>query len=233
MTSTSLVQIIDLTGSPSSIHESQSVRKSTDHGADPDPDNYPTPTVRKRRNGELARARSRPVESRGASLERRHVRAEEGTKSQLAEDAQGGNGESTRKKKRRSKKSKDQHKDSPPSRDDTTQHDALSSLHDGQLFFVDVAPATVPAGVVFNPAGGAKDAQPSVQAQASEPDRAPLLLPAHVSVLDPGDDLPVQVIQPADSDSDSGSYIEYLDYDDRLVRLQQRICSHASVPHSV
>ncbi|KAI0291756.1 hypothetical protein BC826DRAFT_1186821 [Russula brevipes] len=213
MTSTSLVQIIDLTGSPPPIYESQSVRKSTDYGADPDPDKYATPTVRKRRNGELARARSRPVESRGASLERRHVRAEEGTKSQLAEDAQGSNGESTRKKKRRSKKSKGQHKDSPPSsRDDTAQHDAMSSLHDGQLFFVDVAPATVPAGVVFNSAGSGKDAQPSVQAQASEPDRVPLLLPAHVSVLDPGDDLPVQIIQPADSDSDSESYIEYLDY---------------------
>jgi protein AIR1/2 len=90
-------------------------------------------------------------------------------------------------------------------------------LDNDKLFFVDTEPTSVRAGMTFVPNDDAKAAQPS--SQTSEVDKDPLLLPAHVSVLDTGKDLPVQIVQPADSDSDAESYIDFLDYDDRLVRL--------------
>ncbi|KAI0306899.1 hypothetical protein B0F90DRAFT_1807637 [Multifurca ochricompacta] len=110
-----------------------------------------------------------------------------------------GNGEYTRKRKRRPRKSKDRSKNPVSSSRDDTQLDELSISDDEQLCFVDTAPAPVPAGM-----------------SSSQPSEIPLLLPSHVSVLNPRDDLPIQIIQPVDSDSDSESYIEYLDYDDRL-----------------
>ncbi|KAI9447747.1 hypothetical protein H4582DRAFT_1801919 [Lactarius indigo] len=66
---------------------------------------------------------------------------------------------------------------------------------------------------------GGVDATQSSSSRAPEVEKTPLLLlPAHVSVLDAVDDseLPIQIVQPVDSDSDAESYIEYLDYDDRL-----------------
>jgi protein AIR1/2 len=215
MTSTAVVEIIDLTDGHSSIDDdAQKIPKPETYGTDAVPEKSATQTVHKRKNGEVDRARSQPPESRGVSVERGHVLSREATESQLAEGIQGKDGEPTRKKKRRSKKSKDKDKDSSSPREDT-QHDT-PTLDDGKLFFTDTAPAPVPAGMAFDSNDGAKGAQSS--AQASEVDRVPLLLPAHVSVVDPGEGLPVQLVQSADPDSDSESYIEYLDYDDRLVR---------------
>jgi len=178
--------------------------------------------ARKRKNGEIRKARSSQVESRAESPERDHEQSGEGAELQVADDAQASNSlkEPTRKKKRRSKKGKDKDQDSAlSSRDDTQlQHDAPSALDDEKLFYVDTVPGSVLAGMAFDSAGDAKASQSSTSTQASEPVKTPipLLLPAHVSVLDRGDDLPVKIVQPADSDSES--YIEYLDYDDHLVR---------------
>lgn len=214
MTSTAVVEIIDLTDGHSSIDDdTQKIPKPETYGTDAAPEKSATQTVPKRKNGEVGRARSHPLESRGVSVERDHVLSREGTESQPAEGTQGKDGEPTR-KKRRSKKSKDKNKDSSSLREDT-QHDT-PTLDDGKLFFTDTAPAPVPAGMAFDSNDGAKGAQSS--AQASEVDGVPLLLPAHVSVLDPGEGLPVQLVQSVDPDSDPESYIEYLDYDDRLVR---------------
>jgi protein AIR1/2 len=216
MTSTAVVEIIDLTDRHSPIDDdTQKIPKPETYGAGAVPEKSATQTVHKRKNGEVGRARSHPLESRGVSVKRGHVLSREGTESQPAEGTQGKDGEPARKKKRRSKKSKDKDKDSSSSREDT-QHDT-PTLDDGKLFFIDTAPVPVPAGMAFDSNNGAKGAQSS--AQTSEVDRIPpLLLPAHVSVLDPGEGLPVQLVQSADPDSDSESYIEYLDYDDRLVR---------------
>jgi protein AIR1/2 len=219
MTSVAPVEIIDLTESTPE-KEKETVFISPDDGTDAEAEKGPaTPARRKRKNGEIGKARNTPARSRGNSLEPGHASSGEGIDVQPTEDGRGNNGESMRKKKRRSKKGKGKDMDtSPPSREDT-QQDALSSLDDGQLFFVDTAPAPVLPGMAFaleksTHAG----AQSSSQVPSSSTDKVSLLLPAHVSVLDPGDDFPVQVVQRADSDSDSESYIEYLDYDDRLVR---------------
>jgi protein AIR1/2 len=220
MTSTVVLEIIDLTDTrTSSDNESQKIPTAEDCDPDPEKRKRATRAPRKRKNGEARMARSFPVKSRDGSLEHDHAQSGEGTEPQRAEDAQGSNGEPKGKKKRRSKKNKDKdNKDSVPSSRDDTQHDALLTFDNGELFLVDTVPAVVPEGIAFDSARDAK--APPSSSQTSVPDRVPLLLPAHVSVLDPGDDLPVQTIQPPESDSDSESYIEYLDYDDRLVRSQ-------------
>ena len=221
MTSTAVVEIIDLTDThPPSDDDTPKIPQLENYETDADPEKSATRTASMRKNGEVGAVRSHPVESRAVSVERSHVQSGEGTtESQLAEDSQGRIGESTRKRKRRSKKNKDKDKDSAPSSREDTQHDALAALDDGQLFFTDNEPASVPVGMAFESNAGAEGAQSSPQALEVNNDKVvPLLLPAHVSVLDPGDDLPVQIVQPADSDSDPESYIEYLDYDDRLVR---------------
>ena len=222
MTSTAVVEIIDLTDAQASINDdTQKIPNSETRETDADPEKSPTRAVRKRKNGEAGtskvRSSSHPAESRRVSVERDRVQSGEGDELQPAEDTQGKSGESTRKKKRRSKKTKDnKDKDSAPSSRGDTQQDVLLALDDDKLFFVDTEPTSVPVGVTFVPNDDAKAAQSS--SQTSEVDKVPLLLPAHVSVLDTGGDLPVQIVQPADSDSDTESYIEYLDYDDRLVR---------------
>jgi protein AIR1/2 len=216
MTSTALVEIIDLTEAHTPIDNGiQKVPKSENYETDADPEKSTTRAVRNRKNGGASRARSHPVKSRDGSVERGYVQSGEATESQLAEDVQGRDGESTRKKKRRSKKGKLKDGDSSPSSREDTQRDAAPALDDGQLFFIDTEPASVPTDMAFLLKDDTKDA-PSYS-QAVE-DNAPLLLPQHVSVLDAGDGTPVKIVQPADSDSDSESYIEYLDYDDRLVR---------------
>ncbi|KAI9508673.1 hypothetical protein F5148DRAFT_1013344 [Russula earlei] len=216
MTSNAVVEIIDLTDSPPAIDNEAQTVIVVHHATDVDPEKSATgAAVHKRKNGEIGRARSRPPASRAGSLERGHVQSSESTESQLAEDAKLGNGESTRKKRRRSKKSKDKDQDAAPSSREDTQHHALATLDDEKLFFVDTSSALVPACVAFEAGGDAMTAEPT--AHPSVTDKTRLLLPAHVSVLDPGGDgydLPVQIVQPPDSDSDS--YIEYLDYDDRL-----------------
>jgi protein AIR1/2 len=214
MTSTAVLEIIDLTHSPPPDNETQKVPKPADRRTEKNT----TRAARKRKNGE---ARSYPAKSPpDGSLEHGHAQSCESTETHPAVDAQESNGEPKGKKKRRSKKNKDkENMDSvPPSREDT-QHDALPTSDNEQLFFVDTAPAAVPEDLTFDSARDAKVAPSSSQTSGS-PDKIPLLLPAHVSVLDPGEDLPVRIVQPTESDSDSDSYIEYLDYDDRLVCSQ-------------
>jgi hypothetical protein len=224
MTSSAVVEIIDLTDN------TQDIPKSETREADADPEKNTMRAVRKRKNGEAgttSRLRSsHPVESSRVSVERDRVQSGEGTELQRAEDtqAQGKNGESTRKKKRHSRKNKDKDKDkdSGPSSREDAQQDALLALDDDRLFFVDTEPTSVPTGMAFVPNDDAKAAQSS--SRTSEVDKVSLLLPTHVSVLDPGGDLPVQIVQAEDSDSDSDAYIEYLDYDDRLVRPYYHPC---------
>jgi protein AIR1/2 len=223
MTSVALVEIIDLTESTPEKEQKTALNYPGD-GTDAEAEKgATTPARRKRKNGEISKARNTPARSRDNSFEPDHASSGEGIDVQPTEDGRGNNRESIRKKKRRSKKGKGKGKDmdtSPPSREDT-QQDALSSLDDGQLFFVDTAPAPVLPGMAFalEKKSAHAGAQSSSQvASSSSADKVSLLLPAHVSVLDPGGDFPVQVVERGDSDSDSESYIEYLDYDDRLVR---------------
>ena len=231
MTSTAVLEIIDLTDSPPPLNdETQKTPIAAECSTDPDPEKNATRAARKRKNGEAGNGRARshpPVKSRDDSPEpSRAQQLGEGTAPQTAE-GNSNNGEPKARKKRRSKKNKDKDKDSaPPSRDDP-QRDALLTFDDGELFKVDIVPAAVPEDRAFDPSRNTKAAPPS-SSQTPGPDRVPLLLPAHVSVLDPGDDLPVQTIQPDESDSDSESYIEYLDYDDRLVRSRT---SPSATPH--
>ena len=234
MTSTAVVEIIDLTDAQASIDDdTQNIPKSETRETDADPEKSTARAARKRKNGEAGTSKvrsSHPAESRRVSVERDRVQSGEGAESHPAEDSQGKGGESARKKKRRSKKGKDKDKDSAPSSREDAQQDELLALDDDKLFFVDTEPTSVPVGMTFVLNDDAKAAQSS--SQTSEVDKVPLLLPAHVSVLDTGGDLPVQIVQPADSDSDTESYIEYLDYDDRLVRHSTHHPCCGSVAHS-
>jgi protein AIR1/2 len=221
MTSTAVLEIIDLTDSPPPLNdETQKTPIAAKSSADPDPEKNATRAARKRKNGEAGNGRARshpPVKSRHGSPERsRAQQSGEGTAPHMAE-GNNNNGEPKARKKRRSKKNKDKEKDSAPPSPDDTQRDALLTFDDGELFKVDIVPAAVPEDRAFDLSRSTKAAPSS----SSQTPRVPLLLPAHVSVLDPGDVLPVQTIQPAESDSDSESYIEYLDYDDRLVRSRR------------
>jgi len=215
MTSTAVLEIIDLTESPPPDNETQKVPpKVTDHSTVQDPEKN-VARRRKRKNGE---ARSYPAKSPDGSLEHGHAQSGVNTEPKPVVDAQECN-EEPRGKKRRSKKDKGKDKDSVPSPREDTQHDALPPLDNEQLFFVDTAPAAVHEDLAFNSARDVETA-PSSSQTSGPPDKVSLLLPTHVSVLDPGENLLVQTIQPPESDSDSDSYIEYLDYDDRLVRSQ-------------
>ncbi|KAH9030141.1 hypothetical protein EDB85DRAFT_2074348 [Lactarius pseudohatsudake] len=203
MASASLAQVIDLTDSPPPTPINNGTRKIRRS-----PDVTVTRASRRRKNGETGRTRTL-AGSRGCSPEVDDV-------SRRAERTKGRNGESTKKRSRRSMKSKDKGKDLVS---EDTQQDSPPTLDDSQFFFVDTTPAAVPAGMVFD--SGGVDAAQSSSSRVPEPkpDKTPLLLlPAHVSVLDAVDDseLPIQIVQPEDSDSDAESYIEYLDYDDRL-----------------
>ena len=219
MTSTAVVEIIDLTYSPPPNNGTQKVPKTADYNTSQDPEKNTTRAARKRKNGE---ARSYPAKSPNSSLELGHAQSAESLEIRPAVDTQESTGEPKGKKKRRSKKNKDkENMDSAPPSRENTQHDALPALDNEQLFFVDTAPAAVPEGLAFDSVRGANVAPSSSPTSGTPPpDKIPLVLPAHVSVLDPGEGLLVQTIQPAESDSDSDSYIEYLDYDDRLVRSQ-------------
>ncbi|KAI0320212.1 hypothetical protein OF83DRAFT_628622 [Amylostereum chailletii] len=112
-------------------------------------------------------------------------------------------------KKRKKKKSRPENASSRSSPAPDTSQPTESGLDGGLLFFIDTAPAAVPDAVTFHP-------QASTSATKDAPESTPaLLLPAHVSVLENADGAPIEIIRPPDSDSDSESFIEYLDYDDR------------------
>ena len=227
MASASLVQVIDLTGPPSPINNgTRKTRKSPNH----DVEATATKTSRKRRNGETSRTRTLAAESRDCSAEVENARSEEVVESLRAEGAKEGNGESsTKKRSRRSMKSKDKSKDQVPSSLEDTQQDPPSpTLEGSQLFFVDTTPAPVPVSMAFE--SRAADAPQSSSSRVPEADKTPpLLLPAHVSVLDAVGESPIQIVQPVDSDSDAESYIEYLDYDDRLVRSSAPLTARSSL----
>jgi protein AIR1/2 len=210
MTSVTQLEIIDLTESSPPFEKGKETFDSPDDGthADPEKSVAKPPSSRKHKNGEIGKAHGTPARSRDGSLERGHAPSLEEISVQLEEGGRGSIGESARRKKRSPKKSKGKNKEtdtSPPSREDTQK----DRLDDEQLFFIDTAPAPVPAGMTF-------DLKSADDASAHT---VPLLLPAHVSVLDPGDGFPVKIIEREDSDSGSESYIEYLDYEDRLVRI--------------
>jgi protein AIR1/2 len=212
MASASLVQVIDLTDSPPYDNATKKSLKSPDY----DIRATATRMSRKRKNGETNKTRTL-AESQDFSAEEENAKSDEVVEIPRAESSKGGNGESPKKRNRRSMKSKDKGKDLVSSSLEDTQQDSPPTIEHGQLFFVDTTPASIPVGMAFD--SGAVDAPQSPSSQAPEADKIPpLLLPAHVSVLDAVDGLPVQIVQPVDSDSDTESYIEYLDYDDRLVR---------------
>ena len=214
MASASLVQVIDLTDSPP--HIDTTLRKSPDYNTK----TTTKQTSRKRRNGETGRTLA---ESRDSSAEEEYTKSEEVIEIPQAEGSKGGNGESTKKRSRRSKKSKDKGKDLLSSSLEDVQQDLPPTSKHDQLFFVDTTPAAIPAGMVFDSRGADTPQSPSTS-RAPEADKTPaLLLPAHVSVLGAVDGEPIQIVQPVDSDSDAESYIEYLDYDDRLVRMSHSL----------
>lgn len=217
MASASLVQVIDLTDSPP--HIDTALRNYPDY----DTKTTATQTSRKRRNGETGRTRAL-VESRDSSAEEENAKPEEVIEIPQAEGSKGGNGESTKKRSRRSKKSKDKGKDLVSSSLEDTQQDLPPTLEHDQLFFVDTTPAAIPAGMVFDSRGADTTPQSPSLSRAPDADKTPaLLLPAHVSVLGAVNGEPIQIVQPVDSDSDTESYIEYLDYDDRLVRMSHSL----------
>jgi hypothetical protein len=85
-----------------------------------------------------------------------------------------------------------------------------SRPHSSDLFFIDVKPGLGVEGTA------SRDA---VAVPKENEDEAPkLLLPTHVSVLSgDGNDIPVEILPPSDSDPECEDYIEYLDYDDGKV----------------
>ncbi|THH13570.1 hypothetical protein EW146_g6665 [Bondarzewia mesenterica] len=95
---------------------------------------------------------------------------------------------------------------------------------DSVFFFIDVTPAQVPAKYTIQDPGPSTNvpepARTTVPDSAADP--AKLLLPAHVSVIEADDGTTVEIIRPPESDSDSESYIEYLDYDDRAAPGTER-----------
>ncbi|KAA1466681.1 hypothetical protein DENSPDRAFT_862642 [Dentipellis sp. KUC8613] len=121
-------------------------------------------------------------------------------------------GEETTRKKRKRTRSK--HASSLSSRNKEVDElvDESSSL-----FVIDTAPIQVPANYTFRDAaaGPSKPASTVTEEKADAAATSALLLPAHVSVLDAPDGVPIEIIQAPEPDSESESYIEYLDYDDR------------------
>lgn len=79
-----------------------------------------------------------------------------------------------------------------------------------QLFFIDIQPAQLPALIPAD--------DPKLTTEATGP--AKLLLPEHVSVF--GVD-PVEIVRPPTPEPGEEDFIEYLDYDDRRVRLRPYI----------
>lgn len=112
-------------------------------------------------------------------------------------------------KKRKKRRKREERDEYPEQVKEQTKED---------LFFVDDAPAEVPAAakfaVIVNPNS------PVVNAAKLAPheDKPVLSLPAHVSVFEGSGDAPIEIIAPVPIDSEDEDYIQYLDYDgDRRV----------------
>lgn len=115
---------------------------------------------------------------------------------------------------RRRSRSRERDRERRRKKRDTPQAPAPES--NAQLFFEDVTPAEIP-GVVkpSQPAAGPSNPAVVDLTGDSQSDNA-LLLPAHVSVTENGEDAeagPLKVPTPEGSDDDE-DYIDYLDYDD-------------------
>lgn len=95
-------------------------------------------------------------------------------------------------------------------------------IPDNELFFVDTKPVAAPRIDETQTAGPSTGILPSIAPPKVDSDASKLLLPGHVTLwdIDFGVDsaAPVDIILPNDNDSDTESYIEHLDYDDRPVR---------------
>lgn len=100
------------------------------------------------------------------------------------------------------------------------------------LFFVDTAPAPIPQDLAFfdSKPAPAPPSSSSTEESASvkTPETPALLLPAHVSVLaENANGKPIEIIRPPSPVSegeDVEDFIQYLDYDDRPVRLYLVVC---------
>lgn len=77
--------------------------------------------------------------------------------------------------------------------------------NDLNLFFIDIKPAALPTSSLF--------VTPTIPGNEAGPS---LLLPAHVSVFGAA---PVEILPSTNADSDEEDYIDYLDFDDRKVRI--------------
>ncbi|TFK55680.1 hypothetical protein OE88DRAFT_1804497 [Heliocybe sulcata] len=87
------------------------------------------------------------------------------------------------------------------------------------LFFIDLAPARLSGSVETKAGESSKsiDARQAFEGSSSittKHDATKLLLPGHVTVLNGGDEIPVEIITRPEDESDDDSYIQYLDYDD-------------------
>ncbi len=118
------------------------------------------------------------------------------------------------------------------SHDRETRRRDKASESGALLFFEDVSPTEVPsiAKVRENIAGPSNlvpQTGPSNGTGAGEKDADGLLLPAHVSIAENGEDANTGTLKvPTPEGSDDEDYIEYLDYgDDRRVRVFLKDCA--------
>lgn len=236
-TSTS-VEIIDLTNSPPP--EPITIDDSDNELPLPEPDTLSPNKSKSRSKREKSRKASksrkttitespRRVERAGARDakdgrrdEKREDKASGRMKKSSAEqignqgsEAQGGReeGEVEEEASGRSKKRERKHR--------SGEDEQALEIADDQLFFIDTKPIAVPRVDENQTAGPSTNTLLSGAPSKPDSDASKLLLPAHVTIwdLDFGVDsaAPVDIILPTEKDSDTESYIEHLDYDDRPV----------------
>ncbi|KAI0040647.1 hypothetical protein FA95DRAFT_1549574 [Auriscalpium vulgare] len=173
---------------------------------------------RKRMAEELGSPNGKPTQistrvSKDSSVKREAKDAARAADAGAEDGERTGNGDERKAKKKRRRGNK---------RDDEASSQDVNKepVADDSLFVVDTEPVQVPTNLAFQITITAVAAASNAAAGPSSSttaDASPaLLLPSHVSVLEAGDGItPIQIIRPPESDSDSDSYIEYLDYDDR------------------
>lgn len=193
-TTTMATQVIDLTDDTSDIEEINAAA-----------------FTRTNTEGKVASRRERKRKRSGQDAGDQDNEVKEGTPAEIE-------GSPARKSRRRKNKS---------ARSSPAPTSAMPNMDD--LFFVDTAPAPIPQDLAFydsKPATApASSSSNSTEDSASvkTPETPALLLPAHVSVLaENANGKPIEIIRPpspGSDDTDVESFIQYLDYDDRPVRL--------------
>ncbi|KAI0035396.1 hypothetical protein K488DRAFT_68437 [Vararia minispora EC-137] len=200
------VEVIDLTN---------------DYGSDVE--EIPAPPARRLKEKDAKREPKKRNTSTG--LEEGEILSSERTSRRASEDclSRESSGEISKKRKKKRTKSAPSTRNSPHLPE---QHPTLEPppVDDKLLFFVDTAPAQVAEDQAFQepPQISMSASTSSATASSPSPQTPPpsLLLPAHVSLVTPdklpSDGAPIEIIRPPtpNSDSEAGSYIEYLDYDD-------------------